>query len=340
MKTVKFSLFSMTVLMLAVSLSIPSFAADKIKLTFATTMPPKSTIEIAAKRFADAIGEKTAGRIAITHYGTGTLANAPDLIQGVDKNTINMGILHFAIVGRRSGALEFIGSLGALGCWDSYEHYFRFVDHPKVREIAAKEFEKFFNAKLLAAPSFGIGTWVRRDKPIERLEDFKGYKTRTAGAAMGALYKALGAVGIEMSAKELYTALQRGTIDGCSTGLSRVRRSRLYEVAPYVTIDVTIPILSHWFVINMKEWNKLSPEDQALFQAEAKEMDIWARDYVKKEIEDDLNTLRKSAKVVMELKPEERKRIIEVAKPVMADLSKKNLGEYYDELWGILDNTR
>jgi TRAP-type C4-dicarboxylate transport system substrate-binding protein len=90
----------------------------------------------------------------------------------------------------------------------------------------------------------------------------------------------------------------------------------------------------------MKEWNKLSPEDQALFQAEAKEMDIWARDYVKKEIEDDLNTLRKNAKVVMELKPEERKRIIEVAKPVMADLSKKNLGEYYDELWGILDKTR
>ena len=35
MKTVKFSLFNITVLMLAVSLSIPSFASDKVKLTFA-----------------------------------------------------------------------------------------------------------------------------------------------------------------------------------------------------------------------------------------------------------------------------------------------------------------
>jgi len=181
--------------------------------------------------------KKTDGRLKITHYGGGSLYNAKDLIPALAKNQVNMGVHHVAMVGRRSGILEFISSFGTLGCWESYDHYYRFIDPAEIRSIADAEFDKYFNAKLLGMLAYGTSMFARTDKPMETVDDFNGLKIRSSGTAMTALYKSLGAVGVEMSSKKLYTALQRGTIQGCSTGTSRVRRARLYEVAPYVTND-------------------------------------------------------------------------------------------------------
>lgn len=94
------------------------------------------------------------------------------------------------------------------------------------------------------------------------MDDFKGLKMRTSGAAMATMYKALGVVPISLSFKKIFTGLQRGTIEAAGSGVSRWRRSKLYEVAPLMTIDLTIPYFSMWLVINQNSWNKLSPEDQ------------------------------------------------------------------------------
>ena len=87
---------------------------------------------------------------------------------------------------------------------------------------------------------------------------------RTSGTAMATLYKALGVVPIGLSSKEIYTGLQRGTIEGAASGVSRWRRSKLYKVAPYLTVDPTIPYFSMWLVINKNTWKKLSEPDQKI----------------------------------------------------------------------------
>lgn len=340
MKIVNFLAFSFTALLVTVALSIPSFAADKIKLTFATTLAPKSNIELAAKQYADIIGQKTGGRIKIIHYGGGSLYNAKDLIPALSKNQVNMGVHHVAMVGRRSGILEFIASFGAQGCWDSFDHYYRFIDNAEVRALADAEFDKYFNAKLLGMLAYGTSMYARVDKPIRTVEDFKGLKIRSSGSAMAALYKALGAIGVEMSSKELYTALQRGTIQGCSTGTSRMRRARLYEVAPYMTIDPTIPFMTFWLVINKDVWKKLSAEDQALLMEEAQALEALTRDFAAKERKEDIDTIRSKAKMVYDMTPEEKQKMIAVARPAMMVFSKKQIGDKYQMLWDLLDKTK
>lgn len=135
------------------------------------------------------------------------------------------------IEGGRSPVLEFIGSFGAQGCWDSNAHYFRFLDNARTRAIASAQFEKYFNSKLLAPLAFGDGLVGRRDSPIEKVANYQGLKMRTSGTAQATMYKALGAVPVGLSSKEIYTALQRGTIQGATSGISRWRRSKLYEIA-------------------------------------------------------------------------------------------------------------
>jgi TRAP-type C4-dicarboxylate transport system substrate-binding protein len=309
-------------------------------LTFATTTPPKSNHEIAAQKFVDAVAKKTNGRINIKHYGAGSLYNAKSIMPAMSNNQIDIGLLHVALVGRRSPVLEFVGSFGALGCWENYEHYYKFLDNPRTREIASAEFEKYFNGRLLAAWSFGTSLLGRRDKAITTVDDFKGLKIRTAGAAMATMYKALGAIPISLSSKELYTGLQRGTIQGAGSGVSRWRRSKLYEVAPYLTIDPTIPYFSMWLVINNKSWSKLSREDQKIISETAKELESWTRDYAAKERADDFAFLKTKAKAFAELSSEQKAKLINTVKPVMKGFAKEQLGNQFTELWNLLEASK
>ena len=314
--------------------------AGEVKFTFASTTPPKSNLEIASKRFVEAIAKKTGGRVQIKHYGAGSLFNDKSIMPAISKDQVDLGILHVALVGMRSPILEFIGSFGAQGCWSGNEHYFRFLDEPQTRAIASAELEKYFNSKLLAPLAFGAGLVGRRDKPVEKVADYKGLKMRTSGTAQATMYKALGAVPVGLSSKEIYTGLQRGTIQGATSGISRWRRSKLYEVAPYLTIDPTLPFLSMWLVINKTAWGKLSPEDQKIFMETAQEIQKWTRDFAAKETKDDLAFLKKEAKALVDLSPVEKTLLVDTVKPAMKKLAKEQLKDRFDEIWGLLEKTK
>jgi len=317
-----------------------SATADSAKLTLASALPPKSNLELAAKQYADIIADQTGGRIKIIHYGGGSLYNHKDMIPALAKNQVNMAVLHVAMVGRRSSALEFISSFGAQGCWSSYDHYYRFIDQPEVRKIADEEFDKYFNAKLIGLLAYGTGIVARNDKPVKSVADYKGFKMRTSGTAQATMYKALGAVTVEMSSKELYTAIQRKTIQGCTTGSSRARRARLYEVAPYITIDPTLPFMSFWLVVNKDVWQKLSPADKELFAEEARKLEKWTRDYAAKEREEDLAFLKTKAKLLYDMSPAEKKKLVDTVRPAMMEFSKERLGDYYEQLWALFDKAK
>lgn len=331
-------------MMVALALCLAAFtlapvtaSAGPVKLTFATTTPPNSNLEIASAKFVELIAQRTEGRVTIRHYGAGSLYNAKTIMPAISKDQVDIGILHVALVGRRSAVLEFIGSFGAQGCWDSYDHYFRFLDTPAVRQMASAEFEKYFKSRLLGALAFGTGLVGRRDKPIEAVADYKGLKMRTSGTAQATMYKALGAIPVGLSSKEIYTALQRGTIEGATSGVSRWRRSKLYEVAPYLTVDPTLPYLSMWLVINEKAWKKLSGADRKIFTDTAREIEAWTRDYAARERTDDLDFLKAQAKTLIDLSPGQKAELVATVKPVMREFSKKNLGDKYTELWALLD---
>ncbi len=314
--------------------------AKKLTLTFASTTPPKSKLEIASGKFVEAIAARTGGRVEIKHYGTGSLYNAKTIMPAISKNQVDIGILHVALVGRRSPVLEFIGSFGAQGCWNDNSHYFRFLDDPGTRAMASREFDVFFKSKLLAPLTFGTGLIGRRDKAIEKTADYKGLKMRTSGTAQATMYKALGAVPVGLSSKEIYTALQRGTIQGATSGIARWRRSKLYEVAPYLTRDPTLPYLSMWLVINNKTWARLSADDQKIFIEAAGELQQWTRDFAEKETRDDLEFLKKEAKSLVELSPAEKTLLIETVKPVMKQFAREQLKDHFQELWGLLEKHR
>jgi TRAP-type C4-dicarboxylate transport system substrate-binding protein len=154
------------------------------------------------------------------------------------------------------------------------------------------------------------------------------------------MYKALGAIPVALSSKEIYTGLQRGTIQGATSGLSRWRRSKLYEVAPYITSDPTTPYLSMWLAINNKTWAKLSDKDKALFEKTARELEAWTRDYAAKERKEDLAFLKEHAKALVELSPGEVDKLVRTVKPVMKEFAREQLKDKFQEMWDLLEGAR
>ena len=71
---------------------------------------------------------------------------------------------------------------------------------------------------------------------IKSPEDFAGLKIRGYSKYSAETIKALGASSVTMGSGEVYMGIQRGTIDGQTSGTTAMRDRKMYEVTKYLTI--------------------------------------------------------------------------------------------------------
>jgi TRAP-type mannitol/chloroaromatic compound transport system substrate-binding protein len=103
-----------------------------------------------------------------------------------------------------------------------------------------------------------MGGWFRKE--INTVEDLKGLKMRIPGFA-GEVMAKLGASPTNIASGELYTSLERNTIDALEwVGPSLDLRMGFHKIAPYYYTGWHEPSTELQFMINKKKWDKL-PED-------------------------------------------------------------------------------
>ena len=103
-----------------------------------------------------------------------------------------------------------------------------------------------------------MGGWFQ--KKIDSLDDLQGLKMRIPGFAGEVLAK-LGAKPTNIPSGELYTALERGTIDALEwVGPSLDLRMGFHKIAPYYYTGWHEPATELQFLVNKRSWDRL-PED-------------------------------------------------------------------------------
>ncbi len=135
------------------------------------------------------------------------------------------------------------------------------------RELYAK-----FNLYPLVGGSTGpqMGGWFK--KPINSLADLKGLKMRIPGLG-GEVLKRLGVNPILLPAGEIYTSLERGTIDATEwVGPALDRMMGFDKAADYYYTGWHEPGSILEITFNKERWEKLSPQHQAIITATAEEM--------------------------------------------------------------------
>jgi TRAP-type C4-dicarboxylate transport system substrate-binding protein len=121
---------------------------------------------------------------------------------------------------------------------------------------------------VLLATAFQTDQFLFSKKPIRKLEDFKDLKTRVHSVAIAQLLAGLGGTPLTIAFAEVYTALERGTVDGGFTAATPGYSQKWYEVAKYLVGPVT-QVVQLPLVINKGIWKKLPPDVQKILQEEA-----------------------------------------------------------------------
>lgn len=109
-----------------------------------------------------------------------------------------------------------------------------------------------------------MGGWFRKE--IKSLDDLKGLKMRIPGFA-GEVFSKVGVNPTNIAPGELYTALERGTIDATEwVGPALDLRLGFQQIADYYYTGWHEPATELQFLINEKSWNKLPKDLQEILR--------------------------------------------------------------------------
>ncbi len=170
---------------------------------------------------------------------------------------------------------------------------------------------KRVNAKYLGSLHSYVGYHIYTNKKIEKLDDFKGVKIR-AQPLYVPLLKALGATPVSMPAPEIFTAMERGVVDGFMWPKVGMISWGLHEITKYV-VDPPILHMGSCTAMNLASWNKLPIDLQDVVMDAMKDMEYIGamRNIMIAEYED---SVRKAAGMeFVPLSPEDARKLKSMA---------------------------
>lgn len=218
----------------------------------------------ALKWMAAEVSKRSGGDLTLNVNWGGVLASVGEVPTAVEASVIDMGNVvtpYFPDQFIINNALAFFwpqpkgsAELGEM-MLNWHETY------PEFDEELAR-----YNLRLVSVrplPPYG----VLCTSPIRSLEDFRGKRIRTPGAALPAMAEALGAVAVGMADVATYEALANNVLDCTVSDVPLVDAFHLEEVAKYF-IDVPIGAsFGHILVINRQTYEGLSDREKAVLDS-------------------------------------------------------------------------
>jgi C4-dicarboxylate-binding protein DctP len=204
-------------------------------------------------------------------------------------------------------------------------------------DLLDKEFEKK-GAKTLFWVDYGYIQFFNNKRPLAKPDDFKGLKMRTFSKGDADTLRALGAAPTVMSSSEMYMALQRGTVDGATTGMPAAVSRKVHEVSKYMT-EANYTTAQFAVQGTLKWFAKLSAEQKDAVLKAGKYAEEWIRGVIAKEEDAAEQTIRKGGVQIHKLTADERPLFIKATEPVREAFAKKT-GDLAKKLMEIALNLK
>ncbi|MCW7543838.1 TRAP transporter substrate-binding protein [Aurantimonas litoralis] len=241
-------------------------SAQETLLRSSDTHPDGYPTVEAVKYMGELVKERTDGRIGIEVYHSAQLGEEKDTIEQtqfgvIDLNRVSMGPFNNIVEETQVVSLPYI--------FRSIDHMHKVMDGPIGDEILAA-FEPH-DLIGLAYYDGGARSFYNSEKPIKSMDDLKGLKFRVMQSDIFVdMVNALGGNATPMPYGEVYSSIQTGVIEGAENNWPSFESSKHFEVAKHYTLDEHL-IVPEVLVMSKKSWEKLSPEDQEIVRAAAKE---------------------------------------------------------------------
>lgn len=209
---------------------------------------------------ADCVASKSGGKIEVRHFPSGQLAQDSDMPMAIPTGRVEVGWTTLALW---SGILPDAG-IGSAPTGLTMPEFAQAIDGPDgIKAVLDKQMQSK-NAKLFAVTDLGPVAIVSK-KPIMTPEDLKDVRIRVFSEGSAQLFEELGAAPLQISFADVYTALQRGTIDAALVGFQGVASQRLYEVTDYLLVPASfVGTGLQGYAGNLEWWDSLSEENRTI----------------------------------------------------------------------------
>lgn len=246
---------------------------DSVTLIANSVWPEDNFMSQGLIDFSQKVYDSTDGNLEIDVKTGGALGyEGAELLSAVRDNTIPItDLLAFGVEGDEP--LFGLSTLPFLV--QNYE------ENKLLNEIARPYYEKVaeekWNQKILYVVTWpGAGFWTQ-DK-VEKMEDFKNLKIRTADGNGASVVQKIGGKPYQLPFAEVYSSLATGVIDSVLTSSPTAVDGKFWEVLDYyIPANVTMGV--SFVTINLDEFNKLDKEIQEVLIQVGKDIEttMWER---------------------------------------------------------------
>ncbi len=221
------------------------------------------------KRFIQLVNERSQGELEIKLMGGPELISVKESVGALGRGMMDMrhsNNVHFAM----SQAADIISSTdAAVKLW---------LDPEFVRLI-----NNYYMAKANIVVIGNAGNTAQfylatNKKIVTKLEDVKGLRIRTHGGLSNVVTSALGAAPATIPTAEVYTALERGVVDGAMRPLPSLIDYNESEVLHNI-VTPNMFQANAMIELNQDSWKKLPAHLQKLLKDTAAENLLWAESY-------------------------------------------------------------
>ena len=312
---------------IAASLVATPALADVVKIDAVTLAPKPVYINKPFKMFVDEVNTKFAGEVEINWRGGPEIMPPFKQAEGVRNGAVDMT---YTSPSYYQGLVPTSGTMNL-----SYKTYAEIAAtnyHERMTELHAEK-DLIFLGEI---PATQLNFVIYMAKEVSGLEDLKGKRIRVFPTLLP-IVKALGAEPIVMGMGDIFTAMERGTIDGYMQG--PLAQAKQFEGLVKTVIFPGVYRAGFPVLINKDTWGMMSTDLQQrlttfLRDDFAPRMDyIWGDD-----ITDNIAQMKAAGFNILELPADEAARYEQMAMDAAWAVTAANAGdEVAAELRGMLD---
>ena len=207
------------------------------------------------------VQERTGGEVAIEISSYPELGLAgPDTIRLVNDQTLEFAEIYSGYVGGDLPIID-VGNLWGLSPSNDA--------HLALTDAIEDDMIRILRDSTGGEPIFRNyypNQYIFSREPLPDLPAFEDKKIRQHSTILGDLLSGLGAEGQFVAFADVYTALERGVLDGGVTGGTPGYGQRWYEVTDYLYGPIVGSIGVTYVTVNGDKWSQLSEENKAVLK--------------------------------------------------------------------------
>jgi C4-dicarboxylate-binding protein DctP len=239
----------------ALALAAGAQAQQPIIVKFSHVVTEDTPKGKGALKFKELAEAKTKGRVKVEVYPNSQLYKDREELEALQLGAVQM-------------LAPSVSKFGPLGVrkFEVFDMPYLFPDEASLERVVEGPVGNGLFKLLEPKGISGLAYWFNgfkeftANKPLRKLDDFKGLKIRIQSSkVIEGEIKALGAIPQVMAFSEVYTALQQGVVDGEENTPSNKYTQKMHEVQKHMTMS-DHGVVMYAVVVNKKFWDGLPPD--------------------------------------------------------------------------------